>query len=205
MGNYNWDNPTPNAQMSGSADETLLKINTVMPARIVTFDAKTQLATVQPLIDMVMKDGTTKPYPVIASVPVEFPYGGGFFLTFPVSSGDDCELTINQRCINGYLQTGEQRPPEEYRMFHLSDAVARVGIRPQSRILSEFAEDAVEIRNENKSTAFRITKKEEIEMHLLIPDKEIDTKIRINSKGEIVLRAPVIRMVGTVTNEDEQE
>lgn len=205
MGNYSWDNPTPNAQMSGSADDTLLKINTVMPARIVSFDPDSQLASVQPLIDIVMKDGTTKPYPVIASVPVEFPSGGGFILTFPISSGDDCELTINQRCINGYIQTGEQRPPEEYRMFHLSDAVARVGIRPQTRIISEFSNEAVELRSESKTTAFRITNKEEVEMHLFIPDKKIDTKIRINKKGEIVLKAPIIRMVGEVTNEDEKE
>ncbi|QQP86950.1 Gp138 family membrane-puncturing spike protein [Entomomonas asaccharolytica] len=182
MSNYSWDNPSANSQMASATDEALLKVNTIMPARIIEFDDKSQLAKVQPLIDRVMKDGTTQPYPVLASVPVEFPSGGGFTLTFPIKAGDDCELSINQRCIDGYLETGEQRPPEEYRIFHLSDAVARVGIRPKTRPIENFATDGVELRNEAGTAYFRI-----------------------NDKGELVIKAAVIRMVGEVTNEDEED
>ena len=49
-------------------------------------------------------------------------------LTFPVKPGDECLLVFNERCIDGWWQSGGSSEPLDYRQHDLSDAVAIMGI-----------------------------------------------------------------------------
>ena len=64
-------------------------------------------------------------------MPVVFPGGGGFALTFPVAAGDECLVVFASRCIDAWWQSGGVGEPMEPRMHDLSDGFALIGVRSQ--------------------------------------------------------------------------
>lgn len=135
---------------------------TAMPGIIQSFNPSAQTASVQPALKAKIRrpDTTVRSVtlPLIVDVPVVFPAGGGFTLTFPVKAGDECLLVFASRCIDAWWQSGGVQEPMEARMHDLSDGFAFVGARSQVRVLnpavdtsnvqlrSDDGEDFVEIR-----------------------------------------------------------
>jgi len=114
----------------------LLDVHTALPGIIISFDPDTRTATVQPAIQRVFlspESGEQAPtnLPPCVDVPVYFPSGGGFELTFPVAAGDHCLLIFAERCIDSWFVAGQPAPPDDYRQHDLSDAFALVGVWPQ--------------------------------------------------------------------------
>lgn len=114
-----------------------------LPGRIESYDAATQTANVKPLLKNTFTDdddgsNVVEVLPVISAVPVVFPRGGGFMITFPLVKGDHCHLVFNERSIDKF-QTGggEDTDPVDTRMHNLSDAVAYVGFYPDSKALPD--------------------------------------------------------------------
>ncbi|WP_414675081.1 Gp138 family membrane-puncturing spike protein [Luteibacter sp.] len=138
------------------ADEASKRLRVALPGVIVSFNPEAQTATVQPLIRQVMIDGTTQNLPVLQDVPVAFPRGGGFVLTFPVSEGDECQLVFNDRCIDGWWFSGNPSEPLDYRIHDLSDATAQVGISSQPKVIPGFEMGAVALRKLDGSAYLKI-------------------------------------------------
>ena len=60
-------------------------LNICLPANIVTYDAATRRASVQPAIYTMLTDGALIEPPIIGNVPVVWPGGGGFVATCPLA------------------------------------------------------------------------------------------------------------------------
>ena len=87
------------------------KIDSCMPAVIVSYDRDKNRANVKPLIALLATDNTTKSKPQIASVPVFNIGGGGFIISFPLKPGNLGWLIANDRDISLFLnQYSEQKP-----------------------------------------------------------------------------------------------
>lgn len=69
----------------------LLDVHTSIPAKVVKYDAAKQRVDCKPLVRRAFLDESEKrlveSYPVVPGVPVLFPGGGGYRLTFPISDG----------------------------------------------------------------------------------------------------------------------
>jgi hypothetical protein len=156
MANNEWNNASMGSAASAFAEEESKRLRVALPGVIVSFDAEAQTASVQPLIKQVMADGATQLLPVLQDVPVSFPRGGGFVLTFPVSEGDECELTFHDRCIDGWWASGNPSEPLDYRIHDLSDATARVGIASQPHVVTAFDMGAVALRKLDGSAFVKI-------------------------------------------------
>lgn len=100
-----------------------------MPAKIVTYDFKTQKATVQPALNQKYNDGEVVKLPIIHSVPVIHPSSGGASITFPVLKNDNVLLVFCERSLEEWLNKGEQITPDDPRQNHLTDAIAILGFR----------------------------------------------------------------------------
>jgi hypothetical protein len=115
------------------------QLHTGMPGQIVSYNATTMTATVQLSIQAIQtqKDGTRKNISIapIQDVPVMFPGGGGHTLTFPIAAGDECWVAFSERNIDAWFQHGDPKPPPDWRMHDINDAVCFVGLRNQSRVL----------------------------------------------------------------------
>lgn len=108
-------------------------INVAMPGRVESYDAATQRASVQPLIQAarVDEDGDriSETLPVVHEVPVVFPGCGAYSITFPIAKGDGVLLVFSQGALDRWLDRGGIVDPEDDRRHSINDAIAIPGLR----------------------------------------------------------------------------
>jgi len=114
--------------------------------------AKRMTITAQPTVRVRVRqaDGTLKfvQLPLLVDVPVVFPGGGGFTLTFPLAQGDECLVVFADRCIDGWWQSGGVQNPPEIRLHDLSDGFAIPGLRSKPRAV-DYSSDHAALRNDD--------------------------------------------------------
>jgi hypothetical protein len=91
--------------------------------------------------------------PLLVDVPVVFPSGGGFLVTWPLDQGDEVLVVFASRCIDGWWAHGGVQLPSELRFNDLSDGFALPGPRSVPRLVSNVSTTSIQIRNE-AGTAF---------------------------------------------------
>lgn len=109
-------------------NNALYSINTCLPCQILTYDYKTQRASVQISLNKKFINGTEQAAPIVSNVPVVFPRSFSASLTFPLLPGDPCLLLFSQRSLDSWKKIGGQITPDDFRKFDLSDAIAIPGL-----------------------------------------------------------------------------
>ena len=102
--------------------EILENLHVAMPGTVLSYDAASGLARIQPGLRRRAADGSILTAPELADVPVFLPAAG-----FSVSPGDPCILLFMDFCMDGWLETGQPVIPPSPRAHDLSDAVALAG------------------------------------------------------------------------------
>lgn len=137
------------------------RIWTALPAIVESYDPVRQTISAQPAIQGIVTDengrDTATNMPLCVDVPVIFTRGGGFAITHPISSGDECLLVFGARCIDSWWQSGGVQPPIESRMHDLSDAFAVFAPTSQPLRLNDVQTDGVELRTISRSTYLKLT------------------------------------------------
>lgn len=177
----------------------LKEVHTMMPGIIVSFDAEKQTAEVQPAIKRVfiLKDGnkdilTPTDLPKLINVPVVFPRGGGFSLTFPIAVGDECLIKFQERDIDNWQQKGDIQPPHSFRQHSLSDAICFVGIASEPKKITDFDDTNVVLRDEAGTTRVRITPTEKVQIDA-VEDVEITAKkLIVDASVKVEVEAPAM-------------
>lgn len=136
---------------------------TALPGIIESFDPVAMTCTVKPAILIPLKDPETAgitqvEIPVLLDVPVIYPSGGGFTLTFPIVGGDECLVVFSSRCIDTWWQNGGYKNQLTLlRMNDLSDGFALVGPRSQVRTIPALNTANVQLRTDTGETYIEIT------------------------------------------------
>lgn len=147
-------------------DSALSQVNTSIPGVIQSFNPATQTGTVQCAINRTDSEtGDDVKYPLLVDVPIVCPSGGGYSLTFPIESGDDCLVCFSQKNIDGWFESGEIKAEAENRRHDLSDGVAIIGLKNQGAAVQNWDMQGVEIRDKAGTTAIHI---EENKISLMI-------------------------------------
>ncbi len=152
----NWHTPSLDTAIESTIATALKKVHVALPGRIVSFDPSTQTASVQPMIEQVLQHDQAVPLPMLTDVPVQFPRGGAFVMTFPVAPGDECLLIFAERCIDGWFTSGQSSIPLDYRLHDLSDGFALMGFSSLSHVIPNLATDAVMMRTLDGSAYFKL-------------------------------------------------
>lgn len=102
-------------------------MHTALPGTIVSFDPKTCLAVVRPLMKYKTVEGTKIDYPDISNVPVVIPQASAQSCTiaFPIKAGDGCLIIMSEQS-NDYFLYGQETDTDL--KFDLSNAIAIVGL-----------------------------------------------------------------------------
>ena len=106
----------------------LAELHTCVPAKVVSYDHAKQEATVQPAFKRVYLDDDDAEqevdYPAISGVPVAFPRGKGWSVTWPLEKDDPVWLVVSQRSLDAYLETDGKQviDPADGRKHDLSDS-----------------------------------------------------------------------------------
>lgn len=85
--------------------------------------------------------------PLLGDVPICFPSGGGFTLTFPIEVGDEVLVVFASRCIDSWWQSGDIGLPLELRMHDLSDGFAIPGPKSLPNVIPAVSSSSVQLRN----------------------------------------------------------
>jgi hypothetical protein len=124
-----------------------------LPGIVVSFNAEAQTCEVQPAIKAVIRDPLGAEnwvdLPVLPDVPVVFPRGGGYALTFPIQPGDECLVVFSSRCIDAWWQSGGTQQQIEQRLHDLSDGFCIPGPTSQPRKLSNVSTSSVQLRSDD--------------------------------------------------------
>jgi len=122
--------------LEGVRAATSADVRVACIARVVRWDSSTpREVDVQPVHLRAYTDEAgdraTDKQPVIPSVPLVYPGGGGFVVTWPMTVGDEVLLVFSDDSLDKYLQVGGQSDidPADDRRHSLTDAVAFAGIR----------------------------------------------------------------------------
>jgi len=148
-------------------DDMLLDVHTVIPGKIVSYDATKQIAVVKPLMKKRLPVNTigdnenneevdpgqmdTKELEQVFNVLVVFPVfnGGKSFIHFPLKTGDKGLILFTSRSIEEYiLSKGETYPVYDFRHHCLSDAIFMPGGLPVGLAVSNVNADDVIIQHD---------------------------------------------------------
>ena len=121
--------PSPAEVIRNAIDDTLTDVHCSNPAVVLSYNPNTQFAQVQPLLNrtFINDDGTVtvEAQPVINNVPVVWPAGGGFRLTFPLGPGDIVGLVFADQSLDIWKsQGGGPLDPIDQRYHSINDCWA---------------------------------------------------------------------------------
>ncbi len=172
-------------------------INTHMPAIVQSVDFAKNTLVAQPAIQgrYLTTDGNVLFVDIaqLLDVPIAFPSGGGFSITFPIAAGDEVLICFGQRCIDSWWQNGGfKNKPMTYRMHDLSDAFAIPGIRSQPRKITNISTTDVQVRNDAGNSIISIKANGDVSI-------VANGKVTVNSNSEVDLTATDVKVNGKLT------
>jgi len=100
-------------------DRLQSRIWTMMPCRVLSIDASREHVKVQILVQGVKRAQNAQgqyywqPYsmPEMPMVPIKYPEGGGWSLTFPIAENDEGTVHLASRCVDNWWLYGGEQPP----------------------------------------------------------------------------------------------
>jgi hypothetical protein len=164
---------------------------TALPAIINGFDPVAMTVSCTPSIQAIVTDrkGAMSHVTIsqLVDVPVCFPHGGGYLITFPIKAGDECLVVFSSRCIDGWWQSGQIAPQTDRRMHDLSDGFAIVGPYSQVRKPAVGASTtALEVRSEDDTLS-------------VMMDHAAGT-ISMKAPVSVTVDTPLTHFTGNITN-----
>jgi len=135
----------------GALDGFQSTLWTALPGYVTAINYSAMTVSVQPTIQGIIldQDGNevNVSLPLCVDVPIQYPAGGGFILTFPIAINDECLLTFSARCIDSWWQSGGIQTQAEQRMHDLSDGFANIGVKSQPNVVSNISATTVQLRS----------------------------------------------------------
>ncbi len=126
--------PTLADVINTALENRLIDVHTAMPGTVVTYNASSKTADIAPQFKRSLRDEdegrVSETIPNFPNVPVVFPGGGQFEISWQLNPGDYVMVIFSERNIGEWQQSGRAVDPGDLRTHELSGAVAFPGIRP---------------------------------------------------------------------------
>jgi len=151
--------PSATTNTQAAAKAATAVVNVCLPASVLSYDEATQTATVRLVPRFRRQDpaqgNAVVPYdpPDVPSVPVAFPGGGDYSITWPLAAGDTGYLVVADRSIDEWKANGGTRTePQDPRRHYLSDGIFVPGVRSPAQPLEgdALASDGLVVRATTK-------------------------------------------------------
>lgn len=137
-------------------DTTLKETHTALPAIVHSVDYDEQIIEAQPTIQVIINNEPVN-LPLLVDVPLRFYKSADFSITIPIKAGDDVLIIFAERSIDTWLLTGEIQNPNDIRRHSLSDGFAIPMMYAQTKKITDFNQDNIEIRTTNRDGFVALT------------------------------------------------
>lgn len=171
------------------------KIHTSIPCIVIDIqnDLNEQRVSVQPSIDILNEDGTTRQRPVIVNVPVIFPASSTSAFTFPIAKGDTVLCLFSMRAMEIFSEgDGRPAPPNNLAKFNVKDAIAIPGLMPRRNAINNPSKRTWDHNTQDTVVAHNIGTTQEVE-------------IRLKPDGSVIINSPLLVQVNCQTAEVNAE
>lgn len=142
------------------------QMHVAFPGKIISFDAASQTASIQPSVPMkVTIDNESKfvPLPVLNDIPVVIPNAqtAGYVLTLPIQAGDTCICIVPDKAMDSFLDgtgdatnafVGGPANVSNVRSHNLADAICIPGLSTGSSALPEYSTENIELRDKQRQS-----------------------------------------------------
>lgn len=155
--------------------EELADVHTHLPAKIVSYNATTNLVSIQPCIDRMRVDDPNNiasiHLPQIDDVPVHHFGSGKCLLTVAPQIGSYGSYHVSERSLTKWISQGGIATPENHRMFDISSGFFVPGIYPQvlegdddehGLIDPGISQDRIELRTRTQNTFVSVIDTEDV-------------------------------------------
>lgn len=119
------------------------EVDDMLPAQVLAYDRKTNLAQVKPMVRMVTTNGQQLSRASVASVPVLVMGGGNCLLSFPLKAGDIGWIKASDRDISLFMQHYAEAIPNTKRMHKFEDGLFIPDLIKNFTIADEDADNVV--------------------------------------------------------------
>jgi hypothetical protein len=148
--------------LRAAMDDRQRNMHTALPGQVVSYDAATQTAAIELLIELsIPKRSGGHGYeqlPVLHGVPIGHSRGGGFVVHFPLVPGDHVWVMFAERSMDEVIGTGQRAKPRDLRMHDSSFAYAIAASSPSiKKKLEDMPDGALVIGREDDEARIRIT------------------------------------------------
>lgn len=164
-----------------------------MPARIISFDAKSKTAQVEIMLNMEDAEGNPVEYPPLIDCPCMFTRGGGFHVVHGYNQGDNGVVLFSDRCIDSWFESGAKTVPMDFRIHSMSDAYF-LGAVDNLTDVSPIIDDAIFIGKDDNSAGLQINsdgsvilKGSSFEIQPLTTSNGITNTGLINTTGNVII------------------
>lgn len=170
----------------------------MLPAKVISYDRAKNVATVQPLIQILSTSGKVVTRAPLSKVPVLALGGGGFVINFPLKKDDLGWIEASDRDITLFMATMKESRPNTVRYHRFSDARFVPDTFRQYTIAGEDA-DAMVVQTLDGSTKVALSPAG-------VRVKTADTvtidgavKVEIKSATTVTLAAPIVTITGATS------
>lgn len=147
--------------LKAAMEDSQANLWTALPGIVESFNAEEGTCKIQPTIQAQVRDRLGKTswvtMPLLLDVPVIFPQGGAFAVTFPIAQGDEALVVFSSRCIDAWWQQSGIQPQVRLRMHDLSDGFAIVGPLSKPRMLTNISTTTAQLRLRDGSAYIELT------------------------------------------------
>lgn len=108
-------------------EQRLCSVHTSIPGKVVAYDATNHAVDVQPLLKEPCFDDQqnrvkSESYPLLPDVPIRYPCGGGYTITFPLAVGDHGMIEVVEADTEALELSGNESEVFDLRRHNLSHA-----------------------------------------------------------------------------------
>lgn len=126
------------------------EIRVSLPCIVTKFNSTKQTIDCIPAIRELINIGGNLKYvelPELKEVPIEVPRAGNYAITLPITVGQECRVTFQDLCIDGWWARGGIQNWNDLRRHDLSDAIATFSPWSQPNTISNYSTTNLEIRS----------------------------------------------------------
>jgi len=151
----------PEESLRAALDGRQATMWTALPGIVKSVDLAKMTCSVQPALQGTVEDEngaiTSVNLPLLVDVPIQFPSGGTFVMTFPIAVEDEVLVVFSSRCIDAWWQSGGVQRTMEARMHDLSDGFAIPGVFSQPNVVSSISATEAQIRLKDGTAYISLT------------------------------------------------
>jgi hypothetical protein len=140
------------------AENLLYKLHTSIPALISDVNLEKQTLSAEIAVKFTVDDEREMSWPVLRNIPFFTLQNGSYSVTVPPKPGDACLLLFCERNADSFWANGKVSAPTyaKTRRHDVNDAVALIGFTPTTKLIKDYAADAIEMRNTSRSSAVSV-------------------------------------------------